>query len=93
MQQLDGDDSHHVEICPMLGRAHDEFKSSLAHAIRESGVAPDVRTEVRLSARGEDGNAFGRCPFCGKAVFYVSFGFSFALLLLLVAFTPVFILY
>ena len=58
VQQLDGDNSHHVEVCPMLGRgkrAHDEFKNSLAHAIRESGVAPDVRTEVRLSARGEDG--------------------------------------
>ncbi len=37
--------------------------------------------------------AFGRCPFCGKAAFYVSFGFSFAPLPLLVAFTPVFILY
>ncbi len=58
VQQLDGDNSHHVEICPMLGRgkrAHDEFKSSLVHAIRESGVASKARTEVRLSARGVDG--------------------------------------
>ena len=42
----------------MLGRgkrAHDEFKNSLAHAIRACGVAPDARTEVRLSARGVDG--------------------------------------
>ena len=55
MQQIDGDNSHHVQICPMLGRgkrAHDEFKNSLAHAIRACGVAPDARTEVRLSARG-----------------------------------------
>ncbi len=59
VQQLDGDSSHHVEIFTMLGRgkrAHDEFKSSLVHAIRrESGVASDARTEVRLSARGVDG--------------------------------------
>ena len=32
--------------------------------------------------------AFGRCLFCGKAAFYVSFGYSFAPLPLLVAFTP-----
>ena len=42
----------------MLGRgkrAHDEFKSSLVHAIQESGVASDARTEARLSAWGVDG--------------------------------------
>jgi len=60
VQQLDRDSSHHVQICPMLGRgkrAHDEFKNVLAHAIKSCGIAPDVRTEVRLSARGVDGSA------------------------------------
>ena len=70
MQQLDGDNSHHVEICPMLGRgkrAHDEFKSSLVHAIRESGVASDARTEVRLSAHGVDGT---RVSYDSDAVYF-----------------------
>jgi hypothetical protein len=42
----------------MLGRgklAHDELKNSLAHALLACGVASEVRTEVRFSARGEDG--------------------------------------
>ena len=56
--QLDGDNSHHIQVCPMLGRgklAHDELKNSLAHALLACGVASEVRTEVRLGARGEDG--------------------------------------
>ncbi len=43
-----------------------EFKSSLVHAIRESGVASDARTEVRLSARGVDGTRV----FCDSDVVY-----------------------
>ena len=42
----------------MLGRgnlAHDELKSSLAHALLACGVASEVRTEVRLSSRGGGG--------------------------------------
>ncbi len=36
VQQLDRNNSHYVQICPMLGRgkrAHDELKNSLAHSL------------------------------------------------------------
>ena len=58
----------------MLGRgklAHDELKSSLAHALLAYGVASEVRTEVRLSARGEGGVGL---TYKGDIVYYLSDG-------------------
>jgi hypothetical protein len=58
----------------MLGRgklAHDELKNSLAHALLACGVASEVRTEVRLSARGEGGVGL---TYNGALVYYLPDG-------------------
>ncbi len=54
---LNKNNSHHVKVCPVSGRgirAHDEFKSNLAHALEFSGIVSEVRTKICLSARCAD---------------------------------------
>ena len=50
--QLGEHNQHHIQVCPVYGRAlkaHDEAKFLIAQMVRQCGVAYVARTEVRLS--------------------------------------------